>query len=115
MWEWSRDETRLGYSVHVLLNYTSLSHDNLFFIPLFLPPSLPPSLRAADTIDRCLSQLLKYVEDMQAGKVPSNPRVGRLLMESVSRVPKIDNTRFEAMLNSTMQVLALVLVLCVFS
>ena len=66
-----------------------------------------PSLRAADTIDRCLSQILKYVEDVQAGKVPSNPRVGRLLMESVLRVPKIDNTRFEAMLNSTMQVLAL--------
>ena len=63
------------------------------------------SLRAADTIDRCLSQILKYVEDVQAGKVPSNARVGRLLMESVSRVPKIDNTRFEAMLNSTMQVL----------
>ena len=64
-----------------------------------------PSLRAADTIDRCLSQILKYVEDVQVGKVPSNPRVGRLLIESVSRVPKIDNTQFEAMLNSTMQVL----------
>ena len=79
---------------------------SLSFSPFLPPPSLPLSLRAADTIDRCLSQILKYVEDVQAGKVPSNPRVGRLLMESVSRVPKIDNTRFEAMLNSTMQVLA---------
>ena len=59
--------------------------------------SLPPSLRAADTIDRCLLQILKYIEGVQAGKVPSNPRV-----------LKIDSTRFEAMLNSTMQVLACV-------
>ena len=49
-----------------------------------------PSLRAADTIDRCLSQILKYVEDVEVGKVPSNPRVGQLLMESVSRVATKD-------------------------
>lgn len=60
--------------------------------------------RAAETIDNCLIQILKYIEDVQSGKVPSNGKVGRLLMETVSRVPKIDNTRFEAMLNSTMQV-----------
>ena len=59
---------------------------------------------------------MKYIEDVQSGKVPSNPRVGRLLMEAVSRVPKIDNTRFEAMLNSTMQVPAYVCVcVCVFT
>ena len=60
--------------------------------------------RAAETIDQCLTQILKYIEDVQAGKTPSNGRVGRLLMETISRVPKIDNTRFEQMLNSTMQV-----------
>ena len=67
-------------------------------------PFLPSSHRAADTIDHCLTQVLKYIEDIQSGKVPSNPRVGRLLMKTISRVPKIDNARFEAMINSTMQV-----------
>ena len=71
----------------------------------FLPSPPPPSLhRAADTVDHCLTQIMEYIEDVQSRKVPSNPQEGCLLMEAVSQVPKIDNTHFEAMLNSTMQV-----------
>ena len=32
---------------------------------------------AVQTIDRCLSQILKYVEDVQVEKVSSNPQVDR--------------------------------------
>ena len=42
-----------------------------------------PSLRAADTIDHYLSQILKYVEDVQVGKVPSNPP-GRSAVSGIS-------------------------------
>lgn len=40
---------------------------------------------------------------LQAGKIPPNSTVGRLLMEMVSRVPKIEGPKFDSMLNATMQ------------
>ena len=67
---------------------------SLHFTPLFLQPTslslfLLPSLLSSSPI--------------QAGKIPPNSTVGRLLMEMVSRVPKIEGPKFDSMLNATMQ------------
>lgn len=59
---------------------------SLHFTPLFLLPSL-----------------LSSSPTLQAGKIPPNSTVGRLLMEMVSRVPKIEGPKFDSMLNATMQ------------
>ena len=40
----------------------------------------------------------------QAGKVAGNPTAGRKLMEAVSCIPQMEETKFESILNSTMQV-----------
>ena len=55
---------------------------------LLLFPSLSPSSSSSPT--------------PQAGKIPPNSTVGRLLMEMVSRVPKIEGPKFDSMLNATM-------------
>jgi len=67
--------------------------------------------RAAETIDQMLEKLLEYVDNVIAGKIPPNSTVGRLLMETISRVPKFDGPKFDAMLNSTMQDLLMVVYL----
>ena len=48
---------------------------------------------------------------LQAGKIPADSAVGRLLMETISKVPRIEGAQFEAMLNSTMQDLLMVVYL----
>ena len=41
---------------------------------------------------------------LQTGRVPDNGMVGRRLMETISRIPKFDGSKYEAMLNTAMQV-----------
>ncbi|CAI8032960.1 Eukaryotic translation initiation factor 3 subunit F [Geodia barretti] len=57
----------------------------------------------AESLDRLLQQALEYVQKVLAGKVEGNPTAGRELMEAVSCMPQMDETKFESILNSTMQ------------
>lgn len=41
---------------------------------------------------------------LQNGTIPANGVVGRLLMETLSKVPQVEPSKYEAMLNATMQV-----------
>ena len=54
--------------------------------------------------DSCLCQLGHLPAVLQADKVTPDARVGRMLTETLSRVPKFDEPKYEAMLNSAMQV-----------
>lgn len=78
-----------------------------FSFPLFLfPSSLLPSPPTPSPSPSHPPTLLRP----KAGKIPPNSTVGRLLMETISRVPKFDGPKFDAMLNSTMQASAKVAV-----
>ncbi|KAK2140356.1 hypothetical protein LSH36_1381g00005 [Paralvinella palmiformis] len=52
-----------------------------------------------------------YIDDVLAGKVPTENTTGRFLLELVNRVPKLDAEAFEEMLNSNLKDLLMVLYL----
>uniref|UniRef100_T1JB03 Eukaryotic translation initiation factor 3 subunit F n=1 Tax=Strigamia maritima TaxID=126957 RepID=T1JB03_STRMM len=58
-----------------------------------------------------LEIVVSYVEDILAGKVPSDNNIGRSLLNLVHSVPQIDPAEFEAMLNNQMKDLLMVLYL----
>lgn len=83
------------------------------------------SHRAVESLEEMISKMLQYIEDVlvgpaqylvmclmghfpavisQADRVAPDGRVGRMLTETLSRVPKFDEPKFETMLNSAMQV-----------
>ena len=100
---------------HTLLSFPSSPPSSHHFptTPFFSPPKktvsylhphsslLPPYLPSSSSSCHPLPALLL---SPQAGKIPPNSTVGRLLMEMVSRVPKIEGPKFDSMLNATMQV-----------
>ena len=75
----------------VICQLSNSIHDTLMLVKVFsiscsildpLYSTTKPNRRrgvgiAVQTIDRCLSRILKYVEDVQVGKVSSNPQVDR--------------------------------------
>lgn len=85
----------------------SLSYSFGFFFSLLLLKHVPPSTSFLSSSNPLLfpsSFHLSYPPlPLQAGKIPPNSTVGRLLMEMVSRVPKIEGPKFDSMLNATMQ------------
>ena len=58
-----------------------------------------------------LSTVLKYVDDVLAGKVQGDPAIGRHLLSLVTSVPRLDPHQLQTMLNGTMQDLLMVLYL----
>ena len=112
----------------ISLYHTSLSSPTYFLalpyillppFPLLLPffylsfllssppkktPLLPSSTSLLSSLPASPPPLPVLLPCPQAGKIPPNSTVGRLLMEMVSRVPKIEGPKFDSMLNATMQV-----------
>ena len=76
-------------SVHPVDMHTSLSH-------------FSSCLRSSPTLVFPTDGVVLF--SPQAGKVEGNPTAGRELMEAVSCMPQMDETKFESILNSTMQV-----------
>ena len=80
------------------------------FPPLIFPLSCPSTLLLSSSTLLLFPSspfppsVLSSSPSPQAGKIPPNSTVGRLLMEMVSRVPKIEGPKFDSMLNATMQV-----------
>merc|ERR1711893_424097 len=62
-------------------------------------------------IQDMLTNVTQYVDDVISGKSAADTSTGRLLMELVSRVPKIEPEAFEEMLNSNMKDLLMVVYL----
>ena len=93
-----------------LLPPSSLSL-TLSFLYLSLPPYIlgTVDLSFLSPFACILLQLFVFPTDgvlfsPQAGKVAGNPTAGRKLMEAVSCIPQMEETKFESILNSTMQV-----------
>jgi len=55
-----------------------------------------------------LKQLTSYVDDVLAGKKPSDPQVGRMLMNLINTVPKVDSKELENMINTNMNDLLMI-------
>eukprot|EP00118_Oscarella_pearsei_P010084 m.60170 g.60170 ORF g.60170 m.60170 type:complete len:275 (+) comp34923_c0_seq4:477-1301(+) len=60
-------------------------------------------LRSAEKMLTLLQQIIDYVDDVLAGKIPVDSSVGRMLFDAVANVPYIDTEQFEAMMTSSME------------
>ncbi|KAK3610164.1 hypothetical protein CHS0354_039948 [Potamilus streckersoni] len=67
--------------------------------------------KACGQLQEKLSMVLEFVEDVLSGRVPADTTIGRFLMDLVSNVPQIEKEEFEAMLNSSMKDLLMVVYL----
>jgi len=76
---------------------------------------LKSDLKQVETSSRWLREMLahvtQYVDDVLAGKIQSDNSTGRFLLDLVTGVPKIDEEKFEDMLNSNMKDLLMVVYL----
>lgn len=52
--------------------------------------------------------MFSYVDAVLAGRIPADNTVGRRLMDMVHSVPKMDNERFQEVLNGDMKDLLMV-------
>jgi len=74
-------------------------------------PDLKKIAEAADKNEMMLDVLIKYVEGILSGEEEADTSVGRALVDMVQSVPKMDPVKFEAMLNSNMRDLLMVVYL----
>jgi len=74
-------------------------------------PELKKIAEAADKNEMMLDIVIRYVEAVLAGKEEPDSSVGRALVDLVQSVPKMDPVKFEAMLNSNMRDLLMVIYL----
>ncbi|XP_076446573.1 eukaryotic translation initiation factor 3 subunit F-like [Babylonia areolata] len=76
-----------------------------------VPSDLCQVESACSHVRTMLQQVIEYVDNVLAGKIPADPTVGRSLHDLVSCVPNIDPEKFENMLNSNMKDLLMVMYL----
>ena len=62
-------------------------------------------------METLLEKLLGYVEKVVKGEIEGDRKIGRYLLEALSKVPTIAPEQFEALLNNNMQDLLMVLYL----
>jgi len=74
-------------------------------------PELKKIAEAADKNEMMLDIVIRYVEAVLAGEEEPDTSVGRALVDLVQSVPKMDPVKFEAMLNSNMRDLLMVIYL----
>jgi len=74
-------------------------------------PELKKIAEAADKNEMMLDIVIRYVEAVLAGTEEPDTSVGRALVDLVQSVPKMDPVKFEAMLNSNMRDLLMVIYL----
>lgn len=66
---------------------------------------------AGGKMSSLLDQVLNYVEDVLANRVPPNNAVGRALLDLVNSVPHMSNEQFSEMFNSNVKDLLMVITL----
>lgn len=74
-------------------------------------PELTKVSLAADKLETMLEAVQSYVEAVLEGREEPDPAVGRALVDLVQSVPKMDPEQFEAMLNSNLRDLLMVVYL----
>merc|ERR1712095_140139 len=74
-------------------------------------PELTKIAEAADKMEMMLDIVIRYVEAVLAGREDADSTVGRALVNLVQSVPKMDPVKFEAMLNSNLRDLLMVIYL----
>jgi len=74
-------------------------------------PELSKISHAANKLENMLDAVIGYVEAVLAGREEADSSVGRTLQDLVQSVPKMDTDQFEAMLNSNMRDLLMVIYL----
>merc|ERR1712012_840097 len=74
-------------------------------------PELTKIAEAADKMEMMLDIVIRYVEAVLAGREEPDSSVGRALINLVQSVPKMDPVKFEAMLNSNLRDLLMVIYL----
>lgn len=74
-------------------------------------PELTKIAEAADKMEMMLDIVMRYVEAVLAGQEEPDSSVGRALINLVQSVPKMDPVKFEAMLNSNLRDLLMVIYL----
>merc|ERR1712227_1003398 len=74
-------------------------------------PELTKIAEAADKMEMLLDIVIRYVEAVLAGREDADSTVGRALVNLVQSVPKMDPVKFEAMLNSNLRDLLMVIYL----
>ncbi|KAJ9086682.1 hypothetical protein DSO57_1001473 [Entomophthora muscae] len=68
-------------------------------------------IKSIRQIQSMLTRVLKYIESVLDGGAPSNPAIGRYLMDTLAMVPKIDAEIFDKTFNSHVQDLLMVIYL----
>lgn len=63
------------------------------------------------SLEASIDGLLAYVEKVKSGEIPADSKIGRLLMELVSKVPKLDPNQFDKIMNNTTQDLLMIVYL----
>jgi len=74
-------------------------------------PDLAKISEGTTKLEFMLDAVIKYVEDVIAGRQPANNTVGRKLLDLVHSVPKMTPDEFEKMINSNMKDLLMVIYL----
>lgn len=73
------------------------------------PPSeLDQVQLALDKLLFMLKHLITYVDDVLAAKKPSDPKIGRMLMNLINTVPRVDPKDLENMINTSMNDLLMI-------
>lgn len=73
-----------------------------------LPSDLNTVIEACSDMRKMLKVVIGYVDDVLAGRKQGDNNVGRRLMDMLHSVPKMDNDRFQEVLNGDMKDLLMV-------
>lgn len=73
-----------------------------------LPSELATVIEACGEMRSMLKIVMAYVDDVLAGRKEADNSVGRLLMDMMHSIPKMDNERFQEVLNGDMKDLLMV-------
>ncbi|XP_022656902.1 eukaryotic translation initiation factor 3 subunit F-like [Varroa jacobsoni] len=73
-----------------------------------LPTDLDTVIEACVDMRQMLKIVIDYVDNVLANRIPADNTVGRRLMDMVHSVPKMDNERFQEVLNGDMKDLLMV-------
>jgi len=73
-----------------------------------IPADLDSVIEACGDMRSMLKIVIQYVEDVLAGRKQADNQLGRMLMDMLQSVPRMDNDRFQEVLNGDMKDLLMV-------